>query len=529
MLQRLGMGVALGLLTVSVTWGQFASSNVTLTDHLPLGQIGGGEGADIWGWTDPVTSREYALMARSNGVSFVDVTDPFNAVYLGNLPPAPNGGTDIWRDVKTYGNYAYIVADGNVGPHGLQVFDLTRLRGVTTPQTFTTDYNENSFRNAHNIAINEESGYAYVLGSNLDSGRAQVYDLSNPALPQYVTSVTPDAYIHDAQIVNYRGPDQDYAGREVMFTASVNDLVIIDIEDKSNPVRIWESQPLNPQPYDIGYIHQGWLSEDHTIFYMNDETDTHWTHKWDVSDLDNPTYLGHIDPSVGTSIDHNLYVKGDYIYEANYTSGLRVFEITNPANGTIAEVGWLDTYPSSNGGFYDGAWSVYPYFDSGTIITSDISGGLFVARVDLLAVDFDGDGRANCTDLDQLVAAIAGQTGQSWFDLDSDGNLTLADVDEWLSQAGIENIGAAYLPGDANLDGTVDGQDFLAWNDNKFSAEAAWCGGDFNADGLVDGQDFLLWNNFKFQTAGGGTVPEPSSASLFLGLVVAAVAVIRRR
>ncbi|MEM8681559.1 MAG: choice-of-anchor B family protein, partial [Planctomycetota bacterium] len=479
----LGISVASVLLISSMAWGQFASSNVTLTDRLPLSQIGGGTGSDIWGWTDPDTGREYALMGRSNGVSFVDVTDPFNAVYLGNLPPAPNGGSDDWRDIKTYGNYAYIVADGNVGPHGLQVFDLTRLRGVTTPQTFTTDFNENSFRNAHNIAINEESGYAYVLGSNLDSGRAQVYDLSNPAVPEYVTSISPDAYIHDAQVVNYRGPDQTYAGREVMFTGSVNDLVIIDVEDKNAPFRIWESQPLNPQPYDVGYIHQGWLSEDHTIFYMNDELDDNWTHIWDVSDLDNPVYKGHLDPLVGNSIDHNLYVKGNYVYEANYTSGLRVFEITDPVNGTIDEVAWLDTFPSSNGGFFDGAWSVYPYFDSGTIITSDISGGLFVARVGVLAADFDGDGRANCTDIDQLVAAVANQTGESWFDLTGDGLLSVADVEQWLEDAGMENIGAAYLPGDANLDGIVDGADFLAWNDHKFSDVAAWCSGDFNADG----------------------------------------------
>ena len=112
---------------------QFATSNMTLASQIPLGQMGGGSGADIWGWTDSTTNREYAIMTRTNGTAFVDVTDPFNPTYLGNLP-SPTG-SDTWRDVKTYGDYAYIVADGNgVGPHGMQIFDLTNLRGVTSPQ-----------------------------------------------------------------------------------------------------------------------------------------------------------------------------------------------------------------------------------------------------------------------------------------------------------------------------------------------------------------------------------------------------------
>ena len=116
---------------------QFTASGMTLLDQIPLNQMGGGSGADIWGWSDPLTGREYALFARSSGTSFIDVTDPANSVYLGQLP-SRTFSNDIWRDVKTYGNHAYIVADGSVGNHGLQVFDLTQLRGVNTPQTFTT-------------------------------------------------------------------------------------------------------------------------------------------------------------------------------------------------------------------------------------------------------------------------------------------------------------------------------------------------------------------------------------------------------
>ncbi len=501
---------------------QYASSNMTLADQFDLNQIGGGSGADIWGWTDPMTNREYALMARSNGTAFVDVTDPFNSVYLGNLPSA--AGNDIWRDVKTYGNYAYIVADGSVGPHGLQVFDLTNLRGVTSPQTFSTTFNENSFRNAHNIAINEESGFAYVIGSNESGGRALAYDLSNPGVPAFVNSIDVDGYIHDAQIVTYHGPDPTYAGREVMFSASSNDFVIIDVDDKSAPFRIWEDTYPGVQ-----YVHQGWLSEDHTIFYQNDELDSTWTHRWDVSDLDEPVYLGStpISPGAGSAIDHNLYVKGNYIYAANYTSGVRLFEITDPTAATFDEVGWLDTYPANNGSSYNGAWSVYPYFESGTIISSDINSGLFVSRVDVRPADFNADGFVNCDDIDQLTKAIASQSEQPWFDLTGDGDLDLDDRDAWLSAAGTENLTTGYLLGDINLDGVVDGGDFLIWNSNKFSTSSHWCSGDVNADGVVDGGDFLIWNSNKFQSSDVASVPEPGT--LVLVLMSAALALRFRR
>jgi choice-of-anchor B domain-containing protein len=497
---------------------QYATSNMELTDRLSLSQLGGGEGSDIWGWTDPLTKNEYAIFARSNGTSFVDVTDPYNVTYLGTLPTA--AGEDVWRDVKTYGNYAYVVADGNVGPHGMQVFDMTRLRGVTSPQVFNADFNENSFRNAHNIAINEESGFAYVVGTNVNSGEALAYDLSNPAQPELVGLMDVDAYVHDLQVVNYHGPDTDYSGQEIMFTLSANDLVIIDVDNKSNPSLIWESQGAfnGGDPYNIGYVHQGWLSEDHRFFYQNDEGDNRWTHRWDVSDLDDPQYLGSIAPLAGSAIDHNLYVKGKYIYQANYTAGLRVAETTDPASGAMTEVSWLDTHPGSNGANFNGAWSVYPFFESGTIITSDINDGLFVSRVTVRPADFNADGFVDCTDIDQLVNAIATSSDKPWFDMNGDGNLDLADRDMWLAAAGAENLasGNAYLPGDIDLNGTVDGNDFVIWNANKFTSNPSWCHGDVNADGEVDGGDFIVWNAFKFQSADVSAVPEPSSIALIL-------------
>ena len=117
--------------------------------------------------------------------------------------------------------------------------------------------------------------------------------------------------------------------------------------------------------------------------------------------------------------------------------------------------------------------------------------------------DFNDDGIYDCADIDALVAEIAAGGNIASFDMTSDGVVDLADRDAWLAEAGDANLpsGNPYLVGDANLDGNVDGQDFLAWNLSKFSNVAAWCQGDFNADGNVDGQDFLLWNTNKFTSA----------------------------
>jgi choice-of-anchor B domain-containing protein len=518
------------LVCVAHAEAQFPSSNMTLASQLSLNQMeGGSSGADLWGWTDPLTGHDYALMTSSTTTSFVDVTDPFNPVYVGNLP-SPTGSDTVWRDVKTYNNHAYIVADGSVGPHGLQVFDLTNLRGVTAPQTFSSTDVDNTFRNAHNVVINEESGYAYVVGSDEQGGRALAFNLANPANPQFESTIEVDGYIHDAQVVNYHGPDPDHQGSEIMFSASVNDFVIIDVTSKPNAFRIWEDFHPNTQ-----YTHQGWLSEDHTTFYINDELDDRWTHKWDVTDVDNPVYRGSINETAGTALDHNLYVKGKYVYQANYTAGVRIFESTNnpvaDAEDDLQEVGWLDTYPESNAGDPDvfstftGAWSVYPFFESGTIISSDLARGLFVSRNDVRPADFNADGYVDCTDIDQLTAAIAADSSQPWFDLTGDGNLDLADLDQWLVAAGAENLGSGnrYLAGDMNLDGNVDGADFLIWNANKFAPGDAWCRGDLNADGTVDGADFLVWNTNKFQSSDASSgnlnglpsvVPEPNLLAL---------------
>lgn len=365
--------------------GSYPCNKVDMLAQMPLNTIGGGNGNDIWGWTDPQTGKEYALMGRTSGTSFVDISAPESPVYLGNLPTATSNSS--WRDVKVYNNYAYIVSEAS--GHGLQVFDLKRLRGLTGPPvTFTADARDTSFGNAHNIAINEASGYAYVIGSNTCSGGPRMFNLATPASPAFAGCVSGDGYTHDTDAVTYHGPDTAYTGSELLFSSNEDTLTVVDVTTKSNPVQLARKTYSG-----TGYTHQGWLTEDHKYFLMNDETDEQnlghntRTRMWDVQDVNNPVLLGYYDGKT-PAIDHNLYVKGNLAYESNYRAGLRIIDITNRTNpSSWTEAGFFDVYPASDSAAFNGTWSNYPYFASGVVIVSSIEDGLFILKPNLSAPD----------------------------------------------------------------------------------------------------------------------------------------------
>ena len=375
--------------------GAFSCSNVDLVAFLPVASIGGDRGVrlnDIWGWTDPETGKEYALVGRVDGTSFVDISDPANPVYVGDLPKTATSPGSTWRDIKVYQDHAFIVADG-AGEHGMQVFDLTRLRDrENAPVTFTVDAHYTRIQSAHNIVINEDSGFAYTVGNSGGSetcgGGLHMIDIHDPLNPTFAgcfsdpsTGRQKTGYTHDAQCVMYRGPDEEYAGREICFGSNETALSIADVTDKQNPVALSMAEYPN-----VGYTHQAWLSEDQHYLYMDDELDElnglvdHTrTLVWDVSDLDDPVLVKEFLNPNTTSIDHNLYVKGDKVYQSNYTSGLRVLDIADPVEPE--EVGFFDTVPfGDESPRFDGSWSNYPYFESGVIIVTSGYEGLFLLR-----------------------------------------------------------------------------------------------------------------------------------------------------
>ncbi|MEE8134297.1 MAG: choice-of-anchor B family protein [Gemmatimonadales bacterium] len=231
---------------------QFSCNNVDIVSFLPVQAIGGGRGVqtnDVWGWTDPQTGKEIAIVGRTDGTAFIDVTNPASPVYLGNLPKTEGSRGNIWRDIKVYNNHAFIVAD-RAGAHGMQVFDLTRLRDVTeAPMEFDADVLYDRIASAHNIVINEASGTAYAVGSNSGGetcgGGLHMIDIRQPRRPTFIgcfadttTGFAGTGYSHDAMCINYDGPDTEYVGREICFGSNENALSIADVTDKYNTKQI---------------------------------------------------------------------------------------------------------------------------------------------------------------------------------------------------------------------------------------------------------------------------------------------------
>jgi choice-of-anchor B domain-containing protein len=418
----------------------FDSFGVELKAWISLSEFGGGinNANDCWGYVS-ASGREYAIVGLSTGTAFVDITIP----EVPAIVAFQSGPTSLWRDIKTYQDYAYIVSEGG---DGIQVVDLSQLdSGQITLVRETTSGGTTA---THNVAINEDSGYLYRCGGGNKGIR--IYDIAtNPRQPHYVTDWS-DRYVHDAQIVTYHeGP---YAGREIAFCCGGynggshgSGLDIIDVTDKSNLVHLARLRYTR-----AAYSHQVWLSEDRHYAYLDDELDegndrTTRTIVIDVSDLENPVEVSSF-TNGNTAIGHNLYVKGNFIYEANYRSGLRVFDASTPTQPL--EIAYFDTWEGDDNARFNGMWSNYPYFPSGTVICSDIEKGLFIFEVDIPSITFGfPDGRPDMIDpsgqgvLVELIehngktyqpgtARLVLNTGQGWTPIDLvqvQGNLYVAD------------------------------------------------------------------------------------------------------
>ncbi|MEP6764125.1 MAG: choice-of-anchor B family protein [Gemmatimonadaceae bacterium] len=373
----------------------FECSKMDLQSFMPISAVGGKRGVSLsgsWGWTDPVTGHDIAILGRTDAAAFVDVTDPVHPKYLGDLMRTKGANMSSWREIKTYKNYALIVSDGSGDHHGIQIFDLTHLRGVTTPRRFVEDAHFDA-GSIHDIAVNNESGFAYAVGTASGgercSGGLLMINMKSPLKPEFAgcfadvgTGRSRGGYTHDVLCVNYKGPDKRYVGHEICMASNETTVSIQDVTDKKN-VKVL-SHADYPTP---GYTHQGWFTEDQRYFFMDDELDETSglgrsvegtrTLIFDVADLEQPImkkeYIGPTKAS-----DHNLYIKGDRIYQSNYKAGLRILDISDPLNPK--EIGFMDTQPGENSPGFSGSWNNYPFFKNGSIGISSIGEGFFMVK-----------------------------------------------------------------------------------------------------------------------------------------------------
>ena len=349
---------------------QFPANNVTLLSWLTLTDLGdsaGGNGNSCYGYTSP-SGREYAIIGVNNGTSFVEITQPGNAQLVAHI----NGPTSLWRDVRTYSTYCYAVSEGG---SGIQVMNLANIDNgvVSTLPSVNDDVTTTA---THTLAVDQASGYLYRSGGG--SNGLRIYSLANPAAPARVGTWS-SRYSHEVSVFRFTsGPA---AGKEIAYVCgglnggqSSTGIYVVDVTNKAAPVQLQYITYPN-----AAFAHQCWPSPDMQTMYLNDELDD--LNQTRVFNMSNPLSLSYVGAVANptTSVDHNLYTKGNLIYQSNYRSGLRVKSTSNPGTPTApVEIASFDTWPEDDQTEFNGLWNNYPYFASGVVICSDIEKGLFV-------------------------------------------------------------------------------------------------------------------------------------------------------
>ncbi|MCW5940527.1 MAG: choice-of-anchor B family protein [Fimbriimonadaceae bacterium] len=361
--------VAALVLVVAPTFADDArwpALNVRLYKHFSLADFGAQSGNTCWGYVSE-SGREYAIMGLNNKAAFVEVTDPENPKIVATVPHTPS----MWADIKVYKNACYLVTEA--AGSGIQVMDLSKIDEGKVELVRTIM----SPGRSHTIAVDADSGFLYTCGSRDGTGTTMAFDLKDPLNPVQVgaKTMTP-VYQHEAQVFTYH--EGKYAGKQILFGGGEGrGLELWDVTDKDKPTLVRRvSYPF------VGYCHQGWLSADRRYFYVNDEFDES-TNKiatrtliFDVSNLETAELVGTYTTGK-PSVDHNLYIRNDFIFHANYTTGLWVFDANdNPLEPVMK--GYFDTYPKNDTAEFNGAWSNYPLLPSGVVIISDINDGMFI-------------------------------------------------------------------------------------------------------------------------------------------------------
>lgn len=378
--------------------GSFPCHNIDYLAQVQLQEIPGQptSASEIWGFVDADDGREYAILGHRGGTAVFDVTTPATPVLVGNI----TGNPSLWREVKVlqvpqasgpHRAYAYVTTEAPGG--GLQIIDLSNLPAsvslANTLAEFSTSHTLyiSNIDYATNLPLAGQQPFLYIAGANIGGGAYRIYDLSDPVNPVLVTAPpTGTGYMHDStsmlitdnrttQCANAHNPC------EVLVDFNETTVDLWDVTDKSAPVR------LSSTGYPTAtYVHSGWPTADSRYIVVHDELDelqrnlnTH-IYTLDVGDLRSPSLVTSF---IGgnTATDHNGYTIGDRYYVSHYKRGLVIFDVTNPR--ALAEVGSFDTYlsPSANSAGTDGAWGVYPFLPSGTVLISDIENGMFLLKL----------------------------------------------------------------------------------------------------------------------------------------------------
>lgn len=316
--------------------------------------------SNIWGYVD-TTGKEYALVGANDRTSIVNVTNPDTPIKRFSVP----GPNSSWREIRTWGKYAYVTTEGG---GGVTIINLSSLPDTVAYKNYTGDGAIANQLNAIH-ALHIDNGKLYLYGGGLHQGKAKVFSLADPWNPHYLGTVS-NRYVHDGFVRN-----------DTLYTCQVYDglLEIIDARNPLAPVVI--ASQVTPKQF----THNSWMSTNRKVIYTTDEVTGSWVTAYDISDFGNIKELDRYRHNNSGSIGHNTYVLNnlgvtgsstDFLWTSYYTDGITLVDASRPDN--LVEVGNFDSSPSFSGDGFSGAWGVYPYLPSGNVLISDIEMGLYV-------------------------------------------------------------------------------------------------------------------------------------------------------
>jgi len=326
--------------------------NVTLLKNLDRGDYSGN-----WGYTAP-NGVELAISGTTLGTSFINATDPVNAVEIAFIP-GPNSG---WREMATYGQYCYIVTEGTGA--ALQIVSLVNPLSPTLVATLNPP--SVTFSTAHEIKADPQTGFLYVCGT--DDDLVILDATANPLLPR-LRGIWRNSYAHDLSVKD---------GRAYVAAIFEPGVFVLDVSNPpANPP--WSPPTIAQWTYPNAGTHNTWPTADNRYLVTTDETDGYTLRMWDIQNLPSVAQTDEFASSTG-AIVHNAYVRGNLCYMAHYRDGFRIVDISDPNN--IQSVGWYDTHPQ-NGQGYQGAWGAWCFAANPRIVyITDRTTGTYILRYD---------------------------------------------------------------------------------------------------------------------------------------------------
>lgn len=376
---------------------------------------------DVWGYTAP-NGDEYALLGATTGTVVVDISNPSNPIERGWFPWA----SSTWRDIRTYGHYAYVVTEATAG---FQIIDLSNPNSPQLVGQFGTGVTTN----AHNVCVDTGTGKLYLVGTNVG---VPVWDLAaNPANPPYL-GIASNTGFHDLCVENGYAYASHIGGGVLRILDLATPMPHAILSNTSTPNQ---------------FTHNAWPNASGNLIVTTDEQTGSVIKLYDITNKSNPIPLGQFTPNPA-SIPHNAFIVGDKVHVSWYTEGYRCIDISDPMNPV--EVASYDTWPGASGGF-NGCWGCYPFLPSGNILASDRSTGLYIVRPTGASFTKYGQGcpgsaTAPCPELNPNGGAMTSnlRDNEYCYQVISSGAQTITGFDFWTrSTGGTVTVPAHIYPG----------------------------------------------------------------------------------